>query len=207
MTTYTYSFYQEFDASAVDTSEGWHHMKVEVETLEDSTTAFTCYYDGAMLGTGAYIDTSADRLAHGQYGVFAFGGGSAGLPGYFDNLLVYGGTIIEDVPHVPVAIEPGPGSNQNIPVSFALLQNYPNPFNPSTKIEFQVQQAAQVSLSVYNLNGQFVRTLMDGYLTPRHYSVVWDGRDMTGRLVPSGVYLYRLTDGMHHESKRMILLK
>jgi hypothetical protein len=198
-----YTFHQPFDASAVDTAEGWHHMKIVVENQDGGYPGFTCYYDGAMLGDGAYIDSSDNRLTSGQWGIyafqFAFSGG--GIPGYFDNIEVTAN------PQIPISIAPGKELLATTPVGFSLLQNHPNPFNPSTDIEFTMFEGKQVTLTVYDNSGRYVRTLMDGFLTPRNYSFVWDGRDMTGRMVPSGVYLYRLADGTQHETRRMVLLK
>ncbi len=202
--TGVYTFYQEFDASVVDTAEGWHHMMVKVETLEGGYPSFTCYYDGVMLGEGAYIDSSSDRLDSGQWGLYAFQMDSDGIAGYFDNIKVYhGGLLPADTP--TTGIEPDP--DYAVPASFALAQNYPNPFNPSTTIDFQIHVGAQTSLGIYDLSGRLVRTLLKGYLVPHRYSVVWDGRDRSGLRVPSGVYIYSLTSGSRSEAKRMILLK
>ena len=74
----------------------------------------------------------------------------------------------------------------------------PNPFNPSTTIYFQVPEAEEVSLVVYNLAGQVVRTLIDGRsLEPGIYDVFWEAKDQQGRNVAAGVYLYRLSAGEH----------
>ncbi len=75
---------------------------------------------------------------------------------------------------------------------FALMQNYPNPFNPSTTISFSLPEASNVTLAIYNLRGQLIRTLHSGALSAGHHRMVWDGRDSHGVKVASGVYLYRL---------------
>jgi hypothetical protein len=154
-----------------------------------------------MVGGGSFIDSSETRATSGQYGLFSFQMDfTDGIAGYYDNIAVY------DNADSPVAIENGPEQTL-APSQFVLAQNYPNPFNPSTSIGIAIHEGSQVKLAVYDLNGKLVRTLMEGFLTPRDYSFVWDGRDMTGKLMPSGVYLYRLTDGMRAEAKPMILMK
>ncbi len=79
------------------------------------------------------------------------------------------------------------------PPRFSLEQNAPNPFNPSTTIRFALPEAGAASLSIYDVNGRHVRTLVDGDATAGTHDVVWDGRDGLGREAASGVYLYRLT--------------
>ncbi|RMF62551.1 MAG: T9SS C-terminal target domain-containing protein [Calditrichaeota bacterium] len=99
--------------------------------------------------------------------------------------------------------EPPPG----VPTRFALQQNYPNPFNPTTTIRYQVPQAANVRIVIYNLLGQRVRTLVDERKPAGTYSVQWNGRDDSGRTVASGVYLYRLVSGKFRQTQKMLLLK
>jgi flagellar hook assembly protein FlgD len=90
---------------------------------------------------------------------------------------------------------------------FALGANIPNPFNPTTSISFDLSERCDVKLDVYNMLGKRVATLEDGEMSAGSYSVVWDGRDDSGRSVPTGIYLYRIEAGMDKASRRMILLK
>jgi hypothetical protein len=90
----------------------------------------------------------------------------------------------------------------NLPKVFALKQNYPNPFNPKTKISFDVPKSAQVEVSVYNLLGQRVETLVDGYMDAGAHSVDWDAARYS-----SGVYFYRISTPGFSETKKMTLLK
>lgn len=85
--------------------------------------------------------------------------------------------------------------------------NYPNPFNPYTIIEYGIPDASQVRLIVYNVLGQQVRVLEDGYLNAGKYAVRWDGRDEFGRSVASGAYLYRLQAGLQVAVGRMQFVK
>jgi len=94
-----------------------------------------------------------------------------------------------------------------IPEEYALFQNDPNPFNPETFIEYAVPEDAHVRLVIYNVMGQRVSTLVDGFRSVGYHQIIWDGRDSQGRLVSAGVYFYRLTAGEFSETKRMLLLK
>ena len=99
------------------------------------------------------------------------------------------------------------GDTDVLPERFALGQNYPNPFNPQTEISFSLAGADQVTLRIYNAQGQAVRTLVDGALSAGEYVVTWNGTDDRGRAVTSGVYFYRLQAGAVSESRKMVLVR
>lgn len=88
-----------------------------------------------------------------------------------------------------------------------LHQNYPNPFNPETTISFEIKEAGQVSLRVYNMRGQLVRTVADETMPSGLHSRIWDGLDDRGCAVASGIYLYRISSGKQSISKKMIMMK
>ncbi|HNT52497.1 MAG TPA: FlgD immunoglobulin-like domain containing protein, partial [Candidatus Syntrophosphaera sp.] len=88
-----------------------------------------------------------------------------------------------------------------------LCGNYPNPFNPSTTISFSVKEALPVSIGIYNLKGQLVRTLVNEDKAAGSHSVSWDGRDDNGSPVSSGVYFYKMHAGKYSSTKKMILMK
>lgn len=100
-----------------------------------------------------------------------------------------------------------------VPEKFALQQNFPNPFNPSTLIQYQVAgtgsdaESKRTILTIYNLLGREILTLVDRQQVPGFYSVTWDGRDKNGLRVTTGVYVYQLRSGGFVESKKMILVK
>ncbi len=95
-----------------------------------------------------------------------------------------------------------------IPTGFELKQNYPNPFNPSTTIEYHLNRPAAVRLIIYNALGQKVRTLVTrDHQAAGKYTVQWDGKDDYGRLVASGLYMYRLESGRQVQMKKMLLMK
>jgi len=97
--------------------------------------------------------------------------------------------------------------NLNTPKSFALFQNQPNPFNPETEISYYLPKACQVRLTVYNLLGQKVRTLFDGYQEAGMHTLIWEGRDEDGVQASSGIYFYRLQADDFQKTKKMILMK
>ena len=91
--------------------------------------------------------------------------------------------------------------------SFKLNQNYPNPFNNTTRISYHLLNSGKVSLAIYNIQGQLVRNLVNDIQEHGEYSVNWDGRSETGRVVSSGVYLYLLESDEKKISKKMLYLK
>lgn len=97
-----------------------------------------------------------------------------------------------------------PGS---IPLVTELEGNYPNPFNPETTISFSTRQAGPVRLGIYNLKGQLVRDLVDGYLPAGRHRLVWNGRDQNDRSVSSGIYLYRMSAPGYAKTLKMMLMK
>ena len=84
--TFDHTFRAEDITGGIPTEDGWHKMKVEVQNVEDSITAFNCYFDGNLLAGSPIYDTSAHRMNAGQYGLFSFKQGSP-LSGYFDNFV------------------------------------------------------------------------------------------------------------------------
>ena len=99
------------------------------------------------------------------------------------------------------------GDVNGIPKIFGLSNNYPNPFNPSTEIQFSVPTESKISLIVYNLLGQQVRTLAHGSFAAGRYTVTWDGRGENGAALASGVYFARLENGSMAVVSRMLMMK
>ncbi len=98
-----------------------------------------------------------------------------------------------------------------VPMQFSLEQNYPNPFNPVTTIAFQIPGTASdrvvVELIIYNLLGSRVRTLVADTRSPGRYTVHWDGRNDSGKIESTGIYIYRLKAGSRVAMRRMVLMK
>jgi hypothetical protein len=93
------------------------------------------------------------------------------------------------------------------PKQFALYQNYPNPFNPTTVIAFQVDRPATVTLEIYNVLGEKVRTAMHSQTTAGHHQVEWDGSSDAGQPVSSGVYFAKLQMDDNSKMIKMCLMK
>lgn len=88
-----------------------------------------------------------------------------------------------------------------------LLNNYPNPFNPDTRINYILNTPSEVSLKIYNVNGEEIITLVSGHQQPGAKTVHWDGRDNQGRMMPSGIYICRLQAGDFVIARKMSLVK
>jgi hypothetical protein len=93
------------------------------------------------------------------------------------------------------------------PQTFVLYQNYPNPFNPNTTIRYDLHERAQVQLVIYDLLGRKVRTLVNDLQEPGFKTIVWDGKDEQGRVVGTGVYLYRIIAGTFTQTKKLVVLR
>ncbi|MBU1317988.1 MAG: T9SS type A sorting domain-containing protein [candidate division Zixibacteria bacterium] len=118
-------------------------------------------------------------------------------------------TILADTAQVTTTAETSAAGDHDpfIPGVFELFQNYPNPFNPTTRIEFSLERAMDVELSVYNVIGQKIATLTDGFYSAGTYDIEWDATDETGRKVASGIYFYRLTTDDYSRTRKMMLMK
>lgn len=95
-----------------------------------------------------------------------------------------------------------------LPEKYTLSQNFPNPFNPTTTIYYSLTEPGEVQLVVFNVLGEKIRTLAYGPHEAGEFGVTWDGRDLNGQSVASGIYLYRLTvNGTQSLTKKMVLMK
>lgn len=101
----------------------------------------------------------------------------------------------------------GINDNNQIPSSFALHQNYPNPFNPVTTIRFDIPKTSYVQLTVYNILGQKVKTLLNKQITLGIHKVNWNGLNDEGEQLSSGMYFYQITAGDFQTVKKLVLLK
>ena len=108
---------------------------------------------------------------------------------------------------IDAVVTDAPTDRPTVPTNYLLAQNYPNPFNPTTQILFSIPQNERVTLSIFNVLGQRIATLVDGLLTQGTHVVTWNGRDNRGMQLPSGVYFYTLKAAGFTESKRMLMLK
>lgn len=154
---------------------------LDVSDIESPTVAYTYDTPGGALGVSLL---GRDLFVADQYGLVSL--------------------------RIPVSTHVGGGYDDVsvLPELLQLHQNYPNPFNPSTTISFSLSQEAVVSLTVYNILGQAVKTLMlRGKLSAGPHSAVWDGTNSHGDAVSSGIYLYRLSSDKASVSRKMLLLR
>ncbi len=173
------------------------------------------------------VEVSAVTDANGVYILADLPAGEykieATAPGYADGY--FGGTSEEsamtvvvgngqDAESVDIDVEEdnvtsvGDDAGAAVPERFGLQQNYPNPFNPETTIKYQLSEASRVTLRIFNILGQEVRTLVDDAQQAGVYSVQWNGKDAFGRQASSGIYIFQLEAGDNFRlSRRMLLLK
>jgi len=94
-----------------------------------------------------------------------------------------------------------------LPDKISLNQNFPNPFNPSTTISVKLDKGTSGTLVIYNINGQVVKTLYNGFISPGLTTFQWDGNDQAGLSMSGGTYFYRLFIDGYTQSQKMVLLK
>jgi len=113
-----------------------------------------------------------------------------------------------DDPKAPTAIDDQLISLENqLPIDYAITKNYPNPFNPETTIEYALPKDNVVTLTVYNILGQKVRTLVNDLRMAGVHKAVWNGLDDSGSAVPSGIYISVFQGNDFRQSRKMTLLK
>ena len=162
---------------------------------------------------GFDIERSSDGVAFSKIG-FVPGHGTTTIPqiyGYEDKDVVAGGTYSYRLKQVDTD-----GSFEysailqveiNLPQNFTLSQNFPNPFNPETSIRYELPEAVEVKVSIFNLLGNEIRTLVNEQKEAGVHSILWNGKDNAGREVATGAYLYRIKAGEFVETKRLTLLR
>ena len=123
---------------------------------------------------------------------------------------IWGGEIDgESIPSNSISVTPVVSEDDGTNLSYVteLQGNYPNPFNPETMIRFKIADEGNVNIEIFNIRGQKVRTLVDGFMERGEHAVVWNGRDENGRGVSSGVYFYMMKSESFFDMRRMVLLK
>jgi hypothetical protein len=185
---------REWDSTEIPggavTSPSWHKMKIDAQG-----DLFFCYWDDQLLPDSPLVDETRTR---GNFGIYCFD--------MFGPTQVLCDDIIVEGQPQGVGEE---GKGAGLPRAFNLSQNFPNPFNPMTTIRVNIPDDSRIkaALTIYDIRGRLVRTLAEGPLTKGTHSYAWDGRDDSGRPVPSGTYIYRLTRGSDRSIKKMILAK
>jgi hypothetical protein len=118
--------------------------------------------------------------------------------GYFDDIKVYnyavGGFSATD-------------GEMTVPLKYKLSQNYPNPFNPTTQIRFEIPETQNVTLTIYDILGRNIRTMVNSEMSAGKYTKTWDGLDKSGSQVASGIYFYRLQTNNFVKVRKMVLVR
>jgi len=142
---------------------------------------------------------SIDIISDGEYIIT----GKTGTTDYQTNDI-----YLVRVTESPIIIEE-PVNSSPTPKQFILSQNYPNPFNPSTTIQFTIPERTsnQTTLTIYDIRGRQVRTLVNEGLDPGRHVVTWDGKDNRAILVSSGIYLYELKNGEEIQIRKMMVVE
>ena len=202
-TTHAYTSAGAFTATltVTDNLNGTGQASIQINILDQPSRLMVTPLNGTLAPGASQTITvtyNAEGLTPGSYDgevTMTSNGGSINLP-----VVVTVGTSVD------VALAP------DLPADFALDQNYPNPFNPVTTIPFTLKAPRQVRLTVFDVSGRAVRTLLDEHRPAGVYTAQWNGRDAEGRPVASGLYFYRLDVydagrvALQH-SRKMLLLK
>ena len=201
----------------------WHHLMVDCHVPEGASTVQV----GAMLvqPTGddhgsVYMDDFYMHVPMMTTGVFATYGDLAGAAMEYGvtNLTwtwdVWSSDGFEYVPSssgprtITVDVSEVLGiDGANLPKEFALHNNYPNPFNPVTNIVYDIPEVTDVTLEIYNVMGQRVRTLAQGSHEAGRYQIVWNATNDFGQALSSGMYIYRIQAGDFVSVKKLVLMK
>ena len=142
------------------------------------------------------IATALEPASDGEVRVLTLTGGT------FDGMPIEGQDCV-------VIIKKGPASKPSAetPTAFSLHNNYPNPFNPVTQISYDLPNDSWVKLSIYNVRGQKVTTLVDRFEASGYKAILWDGTDDNGNKLASGVYFYRIQADEFTATKSMVLMR
>ena len=97
--------------------------------------------------------------------------------------------------------------NNQIPYTYHLFQNYPNPFNPVTKIRYDIPKDALVSITIYDIMGRSIRSLVKSRQTAGYRSIQWNATNNLGQPVSAGIYIYMIQAGEFMEARKLVLLK
>ena len=166
--------------------------------MGDSFTWLTVSpYRGNVSAFDGYNDSIAVKVgAYGVYDEFSIE----------DELIIESGENIVSI-QVNVGATVVGNDPAITPKEFALRQNYPNPFNPETHIQFDLAENSNVSVSIFNLVGQKVATLVNDKMDAGVYHIKWNGVDDLGQPLPSGMYFYEMRTQAYQAVKKLVLVK
>jgi FlgD Ig-like domain/Immune inhibitor A-like, MAM domain len=214
---YSVSLENEIDAN----SNGFYEEFCFELDVDATSAAIDATYRAEDCYISVYRDDNGAFL--GEWGPFCFSDMMTSdnvVVGPFYDLVGYNATdfsftvycdnyLGSDSATIVVDVEAGNVSNDDdlIAATTALVGNYPNPFNPTTSINYNLTENDEVSLKIYNVKGELVRTLVSNEQAAGNHSVIWNGRDDNGIQAGSGVFFYNLKTDKYSGTKRMIMLK
>jgi len=183
-------------------------LQGEVDIKE--TPATVTFQYGRWIDYGNEIPAYESPLTH-----TGFSSVKARLTGLFPNLTYYyrvvtkssADTVYGRFMMFTTLESTGIAPTLPVPQDYALLQNFPNPFNPVTSITFELPTSSYVKITIFNLQGELVRTLFTGAQGPGRYPLLWDGADETGAKVASGLYFLRMDADGFTDMKKIMLIK
>ena len=153
---------------------------------------YNVYLDDELAGTTTDLFWQYDNLVNGQTHVAAVSAQyDEGMSDIVTFEFIYEGT----------------GASNNLVSVTELKGNYPNPFNPTTTIGFSINDPGRVTLTIYNMKGQMVKTLVDANMVRDNHTVIWNGTDNNNSKVTSGIYFYKMITERYTSTKKMILMK
>lgn len=147
-----------------------------------------------------YIDDTHGRIPIVFFDDFSYGSFVQTYGQNIGGAQMYAELIVE----FPEGTEAG---DNEIVSALKLSQNYPNPFNPETNIAFELKESGNVSIEIYNLKGQKVKTLVNDYRSAGDHTVMWNGTDENNNAVSSGIYYYKMKANGDSATKKMVLMK
>jgi hypothetical protein len=186
----------KFWAKSMNATYGLERFKVGVSTTGTAPANFTIISGATYIEAPITWTEYTYNITNGNVPVYI------GIQCVSNDAFVF---FVDDV-----TIIGGPSANEDITVpviATELKSNYPNPFNPETTISFSVKEASPVSIEVFNVKGQLVKTLINDVQEAGNHNVVWNGKDNNGRAVSSGIYYYKMNTGKYSSTKKMIMMK
>ncbi|MCK4406494.1 MAG: T9SS type A sorting domain-containing protein, partial [Bacteroidales bacterium] len=194
---------------------------IDVSTPSNPTE--TGFYDTVNMALGVAVSGNYAYVADKWDGLRIIDVSNPSNPteaGFYDTgSAAWGVAVSEDLVYVAdmhdglyiirndIALSVEDDNHLGIPIGFALNQNYPNPFNPETTISFLIPKISKVEISIYNIKGQKIKTLVNKNLQRGHHEILWNGKNENGEPVSSGIYFYKMETDNFSEIKKAILLK
>lgn len=168
----------------------------EVYPAIASTETIINYANEPTVTEGTSLNYARKNLSAVEFNkmIYVFGGENAS-----GEVIKY----IEAVGIGPVSVVEDKGISRD----FILYQNYPNPFNPETNITYTLKSGSEIKIEIFNSLGEKVDEIFNGYSNPGTYNVSWNGKNILGQVVPTGIYFYRLSTKENFNTKKMLLLK